>query len=273
MQNTASRSASPSAAAARITAARAEKRVLEVQEAAAQPLSESEGYAVQRERIEACGEMPVAWKLGGVNAPARVQFKTDRPYVGPIFASQAVNAEKAPVPLDFPQLRTRKAEVEIAFTFARDVDVAAAATPGGIEPLIKSMHLAIEMPDTCLADPAAMGLGWVIADHCTAGALIVGRALPFSAKLPQDKRFTLHAGEELLAEAALDSLLAAPIELLAEMLPTLVRQAGGNLRAGTVVTTGGITPCVNLPAGAGPVTANWQGVESIHVTFATPSGA
>ncbi len=112
---------------------------------------------------------PTAWKVG---SPSREVMPT----AAPVFPSRLASSP-AHIPREW--FTGLGIEAEIALRFRRDL-------PPRQEPYtrkatleaIGSVHVAMELVDTRLADPEAAGPLWRLADNLLNGALVLGDAVP-----------------------------------------------------------------------------------------------
>lgn len=194
------------------------------------PVDAGQAYAVQAlvwDRL-AGAERPRAWKVGAAD-------KAAEPVAAPIL----------PPRFSVSPGRFRRrgvcgvgVEAEIAVRFGRDL--APRRTPYSREEVlaaIGSVHVAMEVVDARLHDPAYAGPYWCLADNLVNGALVLGDAIPHWRH--QD----WHGLEVAIAAdgRVVDQRPAhAPLDDLFHCLPWWIGHAGG-ARAGDVVTTGAWT--------------------------------
>jgi 2-keto-4-pentenoate hydratase len=227
--------------AARLLDARKNRTPLNASDANG-PINIEQAYAVQRAVWHEItqGARPAAWKVGAPN-------RHSEPTSAAIFPHHVRNS---PARFSANDFHTLGIEAEIAVRFGR-------ALPAQAEPYrrdeivtaIASVHIAMELVDTRLADPEAAGPLWRLADNLVNGALVIGaeilnwRALDFSGLTVR-----VHANTRLLAE----TIGRQPLDDLFYCLPWWLAHNGG-AQAGDIITTGawnGMHP-VDLPTEVG----------------------
>lgn len=191
------------------------------------PLSLDMAYAAQRAVWQgmvgdAC---PTAWKVG---APAREVAPT----AAPVFPSRM---SASPAHFSGDLFLGLAIEAEIALRFGQDLPMRAEPySRSEILDAIGSVHVAMELVDTRLADPEAAGPLWRLADSLLNGALVLGDAVPhwrdldwngLSVQLSADGR-ALPGGPG-----------RPPLGDIFYCLPWWLAHVGG-ARSGDIVTTG-----------------------------------
>jgi 2-keto-4-pentenoate hydratase len=143
---------------------------------AIRPATRADGYAIQA-TLEGRSSAPLfGWKIAATSVAGQKHIGVDGPLAGRIRVEQVV-APGSSVSLVGNHMRL--AEVEFAFRMARDLPPRAA--PYGVDEVmaaVKSLHPAIELPDTRFADVTAAGAAQLIADCACAHLLSVGAAAP-----------------------------------------------------------------------------------------------
>jgi len=186
-----------------------------------------EAYAVQRAVWQAMvGDLrPTAWKVA---APSREAM----PIAAPIFPARLADS-----PARFPGglFTGLGIEAEVALRFGRDLPLRQEAySRTEILAAIGSVHVAMELVDTRLADPEAAGPHWRLADNLLNGALVLGDSIPdwqdldwegLSLMVSADGK-TLHNG-----------VGRQPLGDIFHCLPWWIAHVGG-ARTGDIVTTG-----------------------------------
>lgn len=200
------------------------------------PVSSADAYAVQGEiwRALVGAQRPHAWKVG---APTRETL----PSAAAIFPQRIAFSPARFSRADFFGLGV---EAEIALCFGRDLP--ASATQTEILDAIASVHVAMELVDTRLADSEAAGPLWRLADNLLNGGLVLGDAIANWRDLDFARlRVRVFANGQFVAE----TVGRPPLDDLFYCLPWWLQHVGG-ARAGDIVTTGawnGMHP-VGLPA-------------------------
>lgn len=191
------------------------------------PATTTEAFAVQAAVWAAMvgPQRPTAWKVGAAS-PTAV------PVSGAVFPAHLQTSPACFRRSDFLSLGI---EAEIALRFGRDLP--ARDTPyasSEILDAVASAHVAMEIVGTRLADHAAAGPLWSLADNLVNGALVIGDAIPGWRHLDYP---------QLTARSFIDDALVAeatgaiPLGDIGHCLPWWVGHIGG-VRAGDVVTTG-----------------------------------
>lgn len=186
-----------------------------------------EAYAVQRlVWQEMAGEgRPMAWKVGA-------SALAETPIAAPVFPSRLVTN-----PGSFPgeMFTAPGVEAEIALRFGRDLPMR--PDPYGREAIldaIGSVHVAMELVDTRLADPEAAGPFWRLADNLLNGALVLGDPVPHWRDLDWHG---LTVQVRLDGHALADVIARPPLGDIFHCLPWWLAHVGG-VHKGDVVTTG-----------------------------------
>jgi 2-keto-4-pentenoate hydratase len=191
------------------------------------PASPEEAYAVQRAVwLELAGdERPSAWK---VTAPA----PDATPIAGPVLPHRLARS-----PASFPAhtFVSPGIEVELAVCFEKDLPPRQPPYQRDeILDAISTVHVAMEIVDTRLADPQAAGPLWRLADNLVNGALVIGDAIPNWRRLDFA---TLVARAEINGRLIAESRGRPPLDDIFHCLPWWIAHVGG-ARAGDYVTTG-----------------------------------
>lgn len=198
------------------------------------PASLDAAYAAIRGEM---GKRPASewagWKLGGTNHATKANFGVDEAYFGALHRSEMfVEAAAAP---RFALCQVQ-GEVEIALRIARD----GAGHDG--------WAVALEMPSSAIANLPGAGVAALVADRCGAGALLLGPVRDGALPDLSSARFVVECGGVERGAGDYASLLADPVELLAEFI-ALARRHGFHPRPGDWVSTGGITACYGFASG------------------------
>lgn len=205
------------------------------------PADVAQAYAVQRAVWQAISgaARPSAWKVGAPNrqteAAAAAVFRL------------VPDAAERPAVCAVDDFRTLGIEAEIAVCFGRDLPARPEPyRPEEIRAAIASLHVAMELVDTALADPDAAGPLWRLADGLLNGGLVIGAAIRNWRELDfSTLTVRVRANGKDLAE----SIGRPPLDDLFYCLPWWLSHHGG-AQAGDIITTGawnGMHP-VALPA-------------------------
>lgn len=209
------------------------------------PASIEQAYAVQRRVWQAMSHVarPAFWKVGAPN-------RSTTPTAAAVFPQRVVHCVAAkPALLQVDDFRSLGIEAEIAVCFGRNLP--ARTTPYNAEEIsaaIDSVHVAVELVDTRLADPEAAGPLWRLADNLLNGGLLVGEAITnWSALDFANLNVRVEANDQILAY----TLGRQPLDDLFYCLPWWIAHNNGAM-AGDIVTTGawnGMHP-IGLPSRA-----------------------
>ena len=193
-------------------------------------------YAVQN-KIFRSNTSPTIWKLGGVNHVTRAAFNVESTYAGPVANNQIFPFHETMLPSCFGM--QCQAELELLVRL-NDNFQNTSATSFDVAP-------ALECPATVLNFPED-GVLALIADCCAAGTVVHGPwrncflddlcALEGAATLSDDTR--------VLAQGTYSELIDGLAGCVAGFL-ALAREYNLPVRAGDMVSTGGLSPCVGLP--------------------------
>lgn len=224
-------------------------RVLkEVVGAIQQPGTLDESYRIQAVNRSRLGKI-AAWKLGGTTLSTQKLFKTDSVYFGPIFSDDVIfTAERCPVvPIHYSSVR---GEAEVAFRLSEQV-----IRPNNLPLLMKeperfidAVYPAIELPWSPFPLPKS-GLKVLVADMCGSGHLIVGQPMLYERELASllQGSVKIVASKKLLANGAINAILGGPLKALQDFI-RLAWSYDTPILPGQIVSTGGITPCIELPS-------------------------
>ncbi|KFC73086.1 2-keto-4-pentenoate hydratase [Bosea sp. LC85] len=220
------------------------------------PSTSDEAYAVQdvvASRIGAIG----AWKVG-----AKAAGQT--PNAAPV-PSRLVR----PGPTDWPSssLHMIGVEAELAFRLGRDI-------PARSEPVsrdeiwasIESVHAAIEVVDTRLADWRNADRLWVLADNQSNGGFVYDpKGASLSAASFADAAVRLVVNGRAIVDRRGGNPAGDPRWLVEWLVDHCARRRGG-MRAGMFVTTGSYTGMEFVEPGAS-VQAVFDGIGAVDLRF------
>jgi 2-keto-4-pentenoate hydratase len=187
---------------------------------------------------------PIAgWKLGATTAATRAAFSTDEIYFGPILdceiwfrgASGAL-----PNPVQF------RGEAEIAFRLASDFEPSAKElAKEDPSTLFDAWAPALESPSSVVENLPEAGLTALLMDRCAAGGLFLGVARHDLYDPAIGGTLEILLDENVVAAGRAANLILPPLEA-ARKAVDLIREQGFSLRRGQWISTGGVTPCVEL---------------------------
>jgi 2-keto-4-pentenoate hydratase len=204
-------------------------------------------YALAGETVVLAGKPVGAWKLGATTAGTRATFRTETIYFGALYAEEMWVAGASSAHLPPPVFR---AEAEIAFRLAVDIapaDAARLAESAAPETLFDAWTPALEAPYSCIVNIPEAGLEALLSDRCAAGALFLGppRANVLDPAINSEIAILIDGAKAAAATAPV-ALLMSPMEAALGFLVEAGRH-GVALSRGQWISTGGITPCIDLP--------------------------
>ena len=219
-------------------------------------------YRVQREltdrRVRA-GARVVGRKIG-LTAPAvQAQLGVDQPDFGTLFDDMRCDG---PVPT--ARLLQPKAEAEIAFVLAEDLDRddLDAAT---VRRAVGRCHAAIEIVDSRIRD-WDIRITDTVADNASSGMFVLGdRALPLTRCEPAAVVMSMAKNGVPVSRGTGADCLGDPLLALAWLAAT-ARALGAPLRAGEVILSGALGPMVAVEPGAS-VTAELSTLGPVSAAF------
>lgn len=244
----------PQTAAAELVEARRSRRVLDTR--GRSPAGVDEAYAVQDAVARELG--PVAgWKVGA-------KTPDDTPLAAPLFGS-LIRPSPATWPSDAFQMIG--IEAEIAFRIAKTVEPRTAPlSTGDVFAHVASVHTAIEIVDTRLADWREADRLWALADNQTNGAFAYDPVgLPWRDADHTDAQVRLEVNGKVLVEQAGGNTGGDPRTLLVWLVNHCATRRGG-LTAGTMVTTGSYTGMIFIEPRA-EVRASFAGLGTCEARF------
>jgi 2-keto-4-pentenoate hydratase len=222
-------------------------------------------YQVQRrltERRLAGGARIVGRKIGLTSPAVQRQIGVDRPDFGVLFDDMRYD-DGAEIPIG--RLLQPKAEAEVAFLLARDIEDASDAA--AVRAAVAAAFPALEIVDSRIAD-WRIGITDTVADNASSGVFVVGAtATPPGAFEPAGVTMTMRRGGEVVSRGTGRDCLGDPLLALAWLAATAI-EVGTPLRAGDLVLSGALGPMVGVVAGdvfeaviepLGTVTARFSG--------------
>ena len=223
---------------------------------ALRPRTRAEGYAVQA-LLESRSARPLfGWKIAATSVAGQAHINVDGPLAGRILAERVV-PNGTPVRLGANRMRV--AEIEFAFAMGRDLqprrDLYSQAE---VMDAVRTLHLALEVPDSRFADFQAAGAAQLIADSACADQFVLGPEVAPAWRHEDLAR--LHVVGTVPGrpphEGSGANVLGDPRIALTWLANELSRH-GVTLRAGQVVTTG--TCVIPLPIEPGVTVAGDYG--------------
>lgn len=217
-------------------------------------------YAVQQHfvslRSSRLGSPTRGYKVALTSAATQAALSSGEPAVGELLA-----ADILPSPAFIALARVFSPVVEVELVFRLRQDLADGAT---VDEVVSSTEVAaaLECPDSRYADwfggaYPALPLQAVISDNCLTGLLVLGPVwLPADSLDLRSVTARLFADDEILAEGDARNVLDHPASSVVWLSGHLAAR-GVPLRAGTLVSTGTLTPPV--PFRPGTVRAELSG--------------
>ena len=138
------------------------------------PATRSEGYAIQSEVARVSGQRVLGWKIAATSTAGQQHIRVDGPLAGRLLASKVL-LPGAVVPLSDNIMKLGEAE----FAFCMGKPLPPRATPYQVHEVlaaVRTLHPAIEIPDSRFTDCAIVGAAQLIADNACAGWFIPGAA-------------------------------------------------------------------------------------------------
>lgn len=209
------------------------------------PESLDESYAVQDAIIARIGNPVAGWKAAFTNAAAMEKMKTDEPAVGPLFEEWVYrNGETVPT----PENCLRRIECEYAFKLGRGLPARGEPyTTEDVADAVGSLHPAIEIVHSRVADAFDLGARALVADHCVNYAFIYGQGVSDWRGLDLiNQPVTLSVDGETAAQGSGADVMGDPVQSLTWLVNKLSGR-GRNLAAGAFVTTGSCTGMHPVP--------------------------
>ncbi|MEL0113453.1 MAG: hypothetical protein VW835_17110 [Rickettsiales bacterium] len=250
------------AAAAALVSARREGRVMD-DLPGGMPADLDEAYAIQDATIAAMGDALAGWKVAFTNAPGQQKMGVDGPGAGPIFAAYAM---ASPARMAMPDPGLRVSECEFAFRLKADLAPKDGAyTDSDIEPIIGSVHPAIEIVNRRLSVPMS-GLA-VIVDHGGNGGFAYGEGTEDWASLDyanHEVRQIIN-GEEKAVGTGRNVMNGNPVGSIT-WLANHLKGRGFGLKAGDWVSSGSAAEMLPVPDG-GTVKGDFGTLGSVEVHF------
>jgi 2-keto-4-pentenoate hydratase len=241
-------------AASLLVAARREHR--QIEPFTPPPSEAEEAYAVQDAVTRRLGPLG-GWKVGAKTLGAT-------PNAAPLLADLV-----RPAPADWPSssLHMIGIEAELAFRLCRDVEPRSDPVKSDeIWAAIQTVHAAIEIVDTRLADWRGADRLWVLADNQSNGGFVYApEGAPFRHRSFVDAPFRLVIDGHRVAEGSGGNPAGDP-RWLVEWLVNHCAKYRGGLRAGMLVTTGSCTGMLFVERGAS-IEATFEGVGTLKVRF------
>jgi 2-keto-4-pentenoate hydratase len=226
-------------------------------------------YRVQRELTErriADGARIVGHKIGLTSTTVQRQLGVDRPDFGVQFDDMLWD-EARPIPVG--RLLQPKAEAEIAFVLAEDLDQA--LTPQRIRAAVAYALPALEIVDSRVRD-WDISITDTVADNASSGMFVLGHGRASLDEFePAEVTMSMSLDGAEVARGDGRACLGDPLHALASLART-ARELGTPLRQGDVVLSGALGAMVAVLPGSN-VEAEISGLGRVSASFATGEAA
>ncbi len=217
-------------------------------EASLRPQSRAQGYAIQA-HIEGRTEHPLfGWKIAATSTAGQRHIGVDGPMAGRILKEQVRQAGST---ISLTGNRMRVAECEFAFVMAKDLPPLATGQSYTVKDVlskVKSLHPAIEIPDSRYQQFETVGAPQLIADNACAHQFMLGDATTCNwrtldlATLAVTATVTNTDAQTKVKPAAhhhgVGSNVLGDPRIALTWLANELSSLGITLKAGAVVTTG-----------------------------------
>ena len=218
-------------------------------------------------QIDADGRTVVGRKIGLTSAAVQRQVGVEEPDFGVLLDDMDVSGS-GPVPTE--RLLQPRAEAEIAFVLARDIDHDVEDT-AALRSCIEYASAAIEIVDSRIAD-WDIAITDTIADNASGGLFALGvDRVGLEAIEPRAVTMKMFRNGALASYGDGSACLGDPLEAVLWLARTALRY-GDPLRRGQVVLSGALGPLV--PVGFGThLRAELSGLGSVELKFANAEAA
>lgn len=196
-----------------------------------QEFSQAQAYEVVLNEVLK-NDLPIAgWKIGGTNKPSQLAFGASSLFFGPLLSTQVFSY---PVTKILPPVEKKRIEVEIAVR----INVRSNS--------ITEWTLALEFPQLTGDPTSDLSLPMLIADHCGAGALYVGRSRnPSELVSARTSEIALSVNGEALERFSIRNLTTVP-EAIAQEFLSLTRKIGFKVDSSHWIATGGMSSLFDI---------------------------
>lgn len=228
------------------------------------PTDATGAYAVQAINTrfwEAQGRRIVGRKAGLTAEAVQKQLGVDQPDFGVLFDDMRIADGEQ---LDPGRCIQAKAEAEIAFVLGADLP-SADASPADVAAAIASVHAAIEIVDSRIADWKITFADTVADNGSSAFFVLADEGLPLTGLDLEGAAMTMTVNGEVASTGIGAAALGNPLNAAAWLARTLA-EAGEPLKAGDILLAGALGPMVTLQAGD-EVRAEVAGIGSCSFTF------
>jgi 2-keto-4-pentenoate hydratase len=229
------------------------------------PTDAAGAYAVQTINTrfwEAQGRRIVGRKAGLTAKAVQQQLGVDQPDFGVLFDDMRVPDGGR---LNPSRCIQAKAEAEIAFILGADLS-SASSTPAEVAAAVASVHAAIEIVDSRIADWKISFADTVADNGSSAFFVLVENGLPLAGLDLEGAEMAMTVNGVVASTGIGAAALGNPLNAAAWLARTLVER-GEPLKAGDILLAGALGPMVTLNAGD-TVRAEIAGVGACSFTFA-----
>lgn len=204
-------------------------------------------YAVQEVNTrywEAQGRRIVGRKAGLTAEAVQKQLGVDQPDFGVLFDDMRVDDGGD---LDPARCLQPKAEAEIAFVLGADLP-SAATTPADVAAAVASVHAAIEIVDSRIADWRITFADTVADNGSSAFFVLAKQGLPLAGLDLEGEPMSMTVNGETVSTGIGAAALGNPLNAAAWLARTLAEH-GEPLKAGDILLAGALGPMVTLTPG------------------------
>jgi 2-keto-4-pentenoate hydratase len=212
-----------------------------------EPTDAAGAYAVQEINTrfwQAQGRRIVGRKAGLTAKAVQVQLGVDQPDFGALFDDMRVADGGT---LDPARCIQPKAEAEIAFVLAADLP-SPQSTPAEVAAAVATVHAAIEIVDSRIADWKITFADTVADNGSSAFFVLAGEGLPLAGLDLEGAAMTMSFNGETVSTGVGAAALGNPLNAAAWLASTLAER-GEPLRKGDVLLAGALGPMVALKPG------------------------
>ncbi len=228
------------------------------------PQTLDDAYAVQAGLAASAGLRLAGYKIGATNAQVQARFGVDAPFSGRLFREYV---DESPLRVPAGAVNFHAIEAEFDFVMGHALPPRAAPyTRDEVRAAVRSVHPAIEVPDSRYADWLSMRAEDLIADNAIGCLLCVGPAA--EGGLDHDlagQQVIVRIDGEVVSEGAGSNVLGDPWNVMV-WLANQLSARGDTLEAGHVVTTGSAADVVQCRPGD-TVTAEFGPIGTAEVHF------
>jgi 2-keto-4-pentenoate hydratase len=229
-----------------------------------EPTDAAGAYAVQEINTrfwQGQGRRIVGRKAGLTAKAVQAQLGVDQPDFGVLFEDMRIADGGR---LDPSRCIQPKAEAEIAFVLAADLPDAA-TTPEQVAAAVASVHAAIEIVDSRIADWKITFADTVADNGSSAFFVLAEQGLPLAGLDLEGAAMEMTVGGVVISTGIGAAALGNPLNAAAWLARTLA-QRGEPLKAGDVLLAGALGPMVALTPGDS-IRAEIAGIGSCSFTY------